>query len=110
MSARFSVPQRLVLIFGAVAVLVVLVATPRVSFVRGTYFRAFRNGQFADMLDVRTTLTLTIAVVVATLLLTAAIGRGRQDAELSERLDDLQHRFTRLEERVTDVESHITEP
>jgi len=98
--------QRAVLIVGAISACVVLFATPRVVVANGTLLRFTDQGTgLAPVVDLRTVGASLAVVVVAVLFLWLALGPGRQG-----RLEEIGSRLSRVEQSVTEIEAHLTEP
>jgi len=71
--------QRVVLILGAGALLYVLLTSPRISIVKGTYVKPPPDKEnIAKMIDVRTAITRVVAVLGITLLVCAALKSERK--------------------------------
>jgi len=65
--------QRVILIIGAAAFLYVIFTSPKVSIIKGTYVTPPSDKKdIAKIVDVRTAMTRAVAVLGATLLLSAA--------------------------------------
>jgi hypothetical protein len=75
--------QRVVLILGAGALLYVLLTSPKISIVKGTYVKPPPDKEnIAKMIDVRTTITRVVAVLGATLLVCVALkGQTRKSTQ-----------------------------
>jgi len=68
--------QRIVLIIGAIALILVIWTSPRISLVQGTYFDGKRfadNRAIAKMIDIRTAAIRSIGVIGATLFVFIAL-------------------------------------
>lgn len=105
----FNGRQRLALAAGATSVLALMLNAPRIVIARGVYLSAETAGEgLARVVDMRTTLTLLACIVVATVLAVLALGKGNERGGLE--IDELRRRLRTLEEEMTHVESHITEP
>lgn len=103
-----STAQRLVLVAGAIAAIVVVVATPRVVVYSGTVLRVTpsMSPALAPIADVRTVGVFLAATLVAVALLWMALGNretGRPTAAVEGRL-------SAVEGRIDEVEALITEP
>ena len=75
--------QRVVLILGAGALLYVLLTSPKISIVKGTYVKPPPDKEnIAKMIDARTAITRAVAVLGVTLLVCAAFkGKRRTPTE-----------------------------
>jgi hypothetical protein len=71
--------QRVVLILGAGALLYVLLTSPKISIVKGTYVKPPPDKEnIAKMIDARTAITRVVAVLGVTLLVCAAFNGKRR--------------------------------
>jgi hypothetical protein len=71
--------QRVVLILGTGALLYVLLTSPKISIVKGTYVKPPPDKEnIAKMIDVRTAITRVVAVLGVTLLVCAALKGERR--------------------------------
>jgi len=71
--------QRVVLILGAGALLYVLLTSPKISMVKGTYVKPPPDKEnIAKMIDVQTAITRVVAVLGITLLVCAALKSKRR--------------------------------
>ena len=71
--------QRVVLILGAGALLYVLLTSPKISIVKGTYVKPPSDKEnIAKMIDVRTAITRVVAVLGIALLVCAALKSKRR--------------------------------
>ena len=72
-----NIPQRILLIIAAIALIWVIWTTPQITIVQGTYFNAEvwgkENARFAKMTDYRTALTRAVGIAGGTLLIFFAL-------------------------------------
>lgn len=112
-----NVPQRLVLSTGAISVLWVTEALPRVFVAQGSLLRAATdNSGLAAVIDVRSVVIHIAAFVIATVLLFIALRSRHVDrlATLELRLADVETMAMRIEQRLEReldaITAHLTEP
>lgn len=100
-----NTPQRIVLIIGAIAVLGVIFATPRVGIAEGRVLPEYSG--LAPVVDVRTAGSTLVGVVVTTIFLFFAIGPNTRTRD---RLSVVEDRVDQLTRDVAALETHVTEP